>query len=147
MVEFSKTSNGQNLYQEEALTSKIALVEERLKIDVRQVETGTVQIHKKVVSEEVTQEVPVVSEEVLVERKPINQYIENVPTVRVEGDTTIISVVKEVLVVEKRLMLVEELHITKTQIASTTTVTETLRKETIEINRPNSTQENTTTNQ
>lgn len=147
MVEFSKTSNGQNLDQEEALTSKIALVEERLKIDVRQVETGTVQIHKKVVSEEVTQEVPVVSEEVLVERKPINQYIENAPAVRVEGDTTIISVVKEVLVVEKRLMLVEELHITKTQIASTTTVTETLRKEMIEINRPNSTQENTTTNQ
>lgn len=147
MVEFSKTSNGQNLYQEEALTSKIALVEERLKIDVRQVETGTVQIHKKVVSEEVTQEVPVVSEEVLVERKPINQYVESAPAVRVEGDTTIISVVKEVLVVEKRLMLVEELHITKTQIASTTTVTETLRKETIEINRLNPTQENTTTNQ
>lgn len=147
MVEFSKTSNGQNLGQEEALTSKIALVEERLKIDVRQVETGTVQVYKKVVSEEVTQEVPVVSEEVLVERKPINQYVESAPAVRVEGDTTIISVVKEVLVVEKRLMLVEELHITKTQIASTTTVTETLRKETIEINRPNSTQENTTTNQ
>lgn len=147
MAEFSKTSNGQNADQEEALTSKIALVEERLKIDVRQVETGTVQVHKKVVSEEVTQEVPVVSEEVLVERKPINQYVESAPAVRVEGDTTIISVVKEVLVVEKRLMLVEELHITKTQIASTTTVTETLRKETIEINRLNSTQENTTTNQ
>ncbi len=147
MVEFSKTSNGQNLDQEEALTSKIALVEERLKIDVRQVETGTVQVYKKVVSEEVTQEVPVVSEEIQVEHKPINQYVESAPAVRVEGDTTIISVVKEVLVVEKRLMLVEELHITKTQIASTTTVTETLRKETIEINRLNSTQENTTTNQ
>ncbi len=147
MAEFSKTSSGQNIDQEEVLTSKIALVEERLKIDVRQVETGTVQVHKKVVSEEVTQEVPVVSEEIKVEHKSINQYVESAPAVRVEGDTTIISVVKEVLVVEKRLMLVEELHITKTQIASTTTVTETLRKETIEINRLNSTQENTTTNQ
>lgn len=147
MVEFSKTSNGQNIDPEEALTSKIALVEERLKIDVRQVETGTVQVYKKVVSEEVTQEVPVVSEEIQVEHKPINQYVESAPAVRVDGDTTIISVVKEVLVVEKRLMLVEELHITKTQIASTTTVTETLRKETIEINRLNATQENTTTNQ
>lgn len=147
MAEFGKTSNGQNIDQEEVLTSKITLVEERLKIDVRQVETGIVQVHKKVISEEVTQEVPVVSEEIKVEHKPINQYVESAPAVRAEGDTTIISVVKEVLVVEKRLMLVEELHITKTQIASTTTVTETLRKETIEINRLNITQENTITNQ
>ncbi len=147
MAEFSKIPNGQNTDQEEALTSKIALVEERLKVGVQLVETGTVQVHKKVITEEVTQEVPVVSEEIKVEHKPINQYIENVPAIRVEGDTTIISVVKEVLVVEKRLMLVEELHLTKTQIASTATVTETLRKETIEINRLNSTQEHKTTNQ
>ncbi|MGI4750336.1 MAG: YsnF/AvaK domain-containing protein [Janthinobacterium lividum] len=132
------------LAQEETATQKIALIEERLQIDVRQVETGTVQIHKKVISEEVTQQVPVVSEEIIIEHKPINQYIENLPTVRVEGDTTIISVVKEVLVVEKRLLLVEEIHLTKTKIETTATITETLRKDVVEINRTDLTANNTT---
>lgn len=132
------------LAQEETATQKIALIEERLQIDVRQVETGTVQIHKKVISEEVTQQVSVVSEEIIIEHKPINQYIENLPAVRVEGDTTIISVVKEVLVVEKRLLLVEEIHLTKTKIETTATITETLRKDVVEINRTDLTANNTT---
>jgi stress response protein YsnF len=37
--------------------------------------------------------------------------IEAVPDVRWEGDTFIVPVVEEVLVVEKRLVLKEELHI------------------------------------
>lgn len=130
--------------QEELSAQKIALIEERLKIDIQQVETAAVQVHKKVVSEEVTQQVPVVSEEIKIEHKPVNQYIENVPAVRVEGDTTIISVVKEVLVVEKRLLLVEEIHLTKNTTKTLTTVTETLRKDVVEINRTDLTINNIT---
>lgn len=134
-INLSHTVNQPEIADAELAVSKIALVEERLNIDIQKVETGTVQIHKKVVSEQVTQEVPVVHEEVQVERVAINQYVDAAPNVRYQGDTTIISVVKEVLVVEKRLMLVEELHISKKQITSSATVTETLRKEEIEINR------------
>ncbi|RYE29224.1 MAG: DUF2382 domain-containing protein [Sphingobacteriaceae bacterium] len=129
--------------EEESSAKKIALIEEHLKIDVKQVETGLVQLHKKVVSEVVTQQIPVLSEEILIEHKPVNQYIENLPAVRVEGDTTIISVVKEVLVVEKRLLLVEEIHLTKTRTETTATVTETLRKDVVEINRTDLTTNNT----
>ncbi|RYE28866.1 MAG: DUF2382 domain-containing protein [Sphingobacteriaceae bacterium] len=134
----------QEYTQEELSVQKIALIEERLKIDTKLVETGTVQLHKKVVSEVVTQQVPVVSETVLIEHKPVNQYIENLPAVRVEGDVTIISVVKEVLVVEKRLLLVEEIHLTKKRTETTATVTETLRKDVVEINRADLTANNTT---
>jgi len=130
--------------QEETSARKIILVEERLKIDVRQVETGTVQISKKVISEEVTQQVPVLSEEIVINHKPINQYIENIPAVRVEGDTTIISVVKEVLVVEKRLMLVEEIHLTKTKTEKMATVTETLQKDVVDVTRTGLVNKNTT---
>ncbi len=140
-------ANQQNQDHQKPLVSKISLIEERLNIGIRQVETGTVQLHKKIVSEEVTQEVPVIHEEIQVERKAVNQYVEAVPAVRYEGDTTIISVVKEVLVVEKRLMLVEELHIVKNQITSAAIVKETLRKEEIEISRLDPTQENIITNQ
>lgn len=139
--------NQPDLYQKELLTAKIPLIEEQLNVGVRKVETGKVLIHKKVVSEEVSQEVPVTQEEVQIEHVAINQYIETAPATRYESDTTIISVVKEVLVVEKRLILIEELHITKRQVTSNTTVTETLRKEEIEINRVDLTKENKTTNQ
>lgn len=132
--------------QEETPSEKIVLLEERLKIDIEKVETGKIQINKKVVSEEVTQQIPVVSEEILIEHKPINQYVTAVPPVRMEGDTTIISVVKEVLVVEKRLMLVEEIHLSKNKIETIATVNETLQKDKVEISRIDL-KTNTTTNQ
>jgi uncharacterized protein (TIGR02271 family) len=127
---------------QESLVSKIPLIEERLNVGIRKAETGTVQVHKKVVLEQVTREVPVVQEEMQVERVAMNQYVDTAPNVRYDGDTTIISVVKEVLVVEKRLMLVEELHISKKQSTSFATITETLRKEEIEINRIDTSPEN-----
>jgi stress response protein YsnF len=51
-----------------------------------------------------------------VRRVPINQPISAVPPVREEGDTTIISVVEEVVVIERRLMLKEEIHITRVRV-------------------------------
>ncbi|RYY30289.1 MAG: DUF2382 domain-containing protein [Sphingobacteriaceae bacterium] len=120
---------------------KITLLEERLKIDLHKVETGSVQVHKKVISESVSQQVPVVSEEILIEHKPVSRYVETYPAPRTKGDTTIISVVKEVLVVEKRLLLVEEIHFTKTRTTVTTTVSETLRREVAEVNHLDSSQE------
>jgi stress response protein YsnF len=47
----------------------------------------------------------------------------------------IIPVVREVLVVEKRLLLVEELHVTKTQVQKQETQHITLRKEEVIVER------------
>ena len=46
-----------------------------------------------------------------VERVPIGRTIEVVPTISQEGDTTIIPVVEEIVVVERRLVLKEEIRI------------------------------------
>ncbi len=146
-LKIENQTNQHDLHQNELLASNVPLIEERLNIAIKQVETGKVFIHKKVVSEEVSQEIPVTQEEVQIDRVAINQYVETAPATRYDGNTTIISVVKEVLVVEKRLILTEELHITKKQVTSHTMVTETLRKEEIEINRVDLTKENTTNNQ
>lgn len=43
-----------------------------------------------------------------VTRMPIDAEVTTPPGVRVEGDTTIVPVIEEVLVVEKRLILKEE---------------------------------------
>jgi stress response protein YsnF len=55
-------------------------------------------------------------EEVHVRRVPINRVVDGPIPVRHVGDTMIISLLEEVLVVEKRLMLKEELHITKGEV-------------------------------
>jgi len=50
-------------------------------------------------------------ERVEIERVPVGRTVDAVPPVREEGDTTIVPVVQEVVVVERRLVLKEEIHI------------------------------------
>ena len=52
-------------------------------------------------------------ERVEIETIPLGVQIDTVPEVRQEGDTTIIPVVEEQLVVKRRLMLKEEVRITR----------------------------------
>lgn len=117
-------------------TRVIPVIQEELTVEKKTIETGNVRISKKVHEEESVMDVLTTSEEVIVEKKEINQYIDVAPpAIRQEGNVTIISVVKEVLIVEKRLMLVEELHVTKLKTTDSTVIRETLRKEEIEITR------------
>lgn len=112
----------------------IPVIEEKLRIGKRMVETGRVQIAKRVHEEEVEVDFPLDHEEVDVERVTINQYIETPPpAVRYEGDTMIVPVLKEV--VERRLVLVEELHITKRKVQTQTPQKVTLRKEEVTVKR------------
>jgi stress response protein YsnF len=53
------------------------------------------------------------SEEVEIERVPVNEVVDEPPLVREEGDTTIIPLLEEVLVVEKRILLKEEVRVTR----------------------------------
>ena len=46
-----------------------------------------------------------------IERIPIGRLLERSVSIRQEGETVIIPVVREVLIVEKRLPLKEELHV------------------------------------
>jgi len=114
----------------------IPVIEEQLVVGAERVETGRVTITKHVSEEEAVYNGVIRREEARVERKEINQYVETAPLpVRQEGDVTIISVVKEVLVVEKRLMLVEEIHITKHQHEEHEAFSQKLRKEEVSISR------------
>lgn len=124
----------------------ISVVEEQLHVGKKVVETGTVRISKTIHTEESLVEAPLVHDEVSVERVPMNTYIETAPEVRYEGDLMIIPVVQEVVVIEKRLMLVEEIRVLKRQLETTVSQTVSLRKEEIEVTRtenPDQTGENT----
>ncbi|WP_128545243.1 YsnF/AvaK domain-containing protein [Larkinella soli] len=114
----------------------IPVIEERIVVDKQVVETGSVRVSKRVSEEEKTFEIPVLSEEYSVERVPVNQYIETPPeAVRYEGDTMILPVLQEVVVVEKRLLLVEEIRISKNQKMTSASQQVTLRREEVIVDR------------
>lgn len=113
----------------------VPVIEEVLDVERRQVETGRVRIRKHVHERTELIDQPLLRDEVTVTRVPINRVLDQPVGVRQEGDTMIIPVLKEVLVVEKRLMLVEEVHITRqtTEIQQPQEVT--LRREEVVVER------------
>ncbi len=114
----------------------IPVIEEQLQVGKKVVETGSVRVRKIVHEEEVKVETPVVVEKLDIERIPINQYVESAPpAVRYEGDVMIVPILEEVVVVEKRLRLVEELRITKRQEHTQVSQPVILRKEEVIVDR------------
>jgi len=110
-------------------------VEETLQIDKEAVASGTVRIRKTVHAHEEMVDVPLSREEVQVERVPVNRMIEGEVQVRYDGDTMIIPIVEEVLVVETRLMLKEELRVTKRRVTENHPQKVTLRREEATVER------------
>jgi uncharacterized protein (TIGR02271 family) len=96
---------------EEQEVAAIPLVEERVIVGKRQVETGRYRVRISVEEREERVPVELAHDEVEIERVPKNLAVQELPSVRLEGTTTIIPVVEEVVVVEKRLVLVEEIHV------------------------------------
>jgi len=116
--------------------SFIPIIEEELQVEKKTVEKGRVIISKTINEESKILDLPSTNEEVRVERIPINKVIEEMPAaVRYEGNTMIIPVLQEITVVEKKILLVEEIHVTKSTFSSTETKEITLRKEEIKIER------------
>src|SRR5687768_15574699 len=107
----------------------IPLVEERLSVEKRQVEAGRLRVRISVDEREERVPVDLAHDEVEIERVPKNVPVSELPGVRLEGNTTVIPVVEEVVVVEKRLMLVEEIHVRKKTGSTREEIPVTLRSE------------------
>jgi uncharacterized protein (TIGR02271 family) len=92
------------------------VIQEVLDVHTSPVETGRVRIRKIVHEREEIVDPPLVRDEVDIERVPINRIVEGPISMRSEEDTLIIPVLEEVLVVEKRLLLKEEVRTTMRRI-------------------------------
>ena len=107
----------------------IPLVEETATIGKREVLTGRVRVKTVTDTIEELAHADLQRETVEVTRVPIDRMVETAPGIRTEGDVTIVPVLEEVLVVEKRLLLKEELHIRRGVETETVEVPVTLRKQ------------------
>ena len=109
--------------------------EERLNVGTRSEEVGRARLRKYVVSENVTESVPVTREEVRVEREPITDAnVGNAmdgPAISEEEHE--VTLHAERAVVEKEAVPVERVRLDKTTVTDEAQVNEELRKEEIEV--------------
>jgi uncharacterized protein (TIGR02271 family) len=112
--------------------ARMTLSEEELAIQKRQ-STGEVGVQKRVETEHVRETVPVMREEVTVERRPIAAGSNT--EARIEGDEVRIPISQEELTVEKHAVAKEELVVKKNQVQEEQVIEGDLRKERAEITR------------
>jgi uncharacterized protein (TIGR02271 family) len=114
----------------------VRLLEERASIDKRTVTTGKVRVgtHTETVEELVRTVLE--GEEADVVIVELDQMVSGAaPRIRTEDGVTIIPVLEEVLVVEKRLVLKREIRIRKLSTSETVEIPVSLRKQRAEVER------------
>jgi uncharacterized protein (TIGR02271 family) len=122
-------------HSEAAKTTVIPVIEEELDVQKRVVETGKVRVTKEVHERETMVDEPLFHDEVEVERVLIDRVVDAPVPVRYEDDTMIVPIMEEVLVIEKRLVLKEELHIHKRRVETHQPQQVTLRREEVRVDR------------
>jgi len=93
----------------------LPITQEELHVGKRVVETGKgVRLRKTVSEEALTVDEDLIRQDLVVERVVIDRLLDSdiAPQQRYEGDTLVVPVLEEVLIVEKRLRLKEEIRIT-----------------------------------
>jgi len=112
------------------------VLQEEVKIGRRTVEIGKVRVSKRVTERVEEVSAPVLREEVAVERVAVNRYVDGPVQSWMEGDTLVVPVLEEVLVLEKKLVLREEIRITKRFVTTDSPPEEvTLRREDVSVER------------
>lgn len=113
---------------------RIPVVEEELVARTRPEQVGEVDIEKNVVSEQRTIEVPVSHDEVVVERVPENRSVR--PGEHPFQEQTLrVPVTEEEVSAEKRAHVVGEVVVEKEQVTQSQTVSGTVRREEVQVQR------------
>lgn len=123
-------------------TAVLPVVREEVEVTKRREETAKVAVH---ITPHVRQEVvdvPVTDETVEVERIPMNRLIDAPLPIRYEGDLTIVPVFEEVVVIQKQLILKEEIHIKRRQTVRHEKQTVSLRSEEVHVLRSDTPSQN-----
>ena len=95
----------------------IPLYADSISIDRREVEGDTIRLAVQTHTREQVIDEQLAHTRVEIERIPIGRTIDAAPPVRTEGDTIIIPVIEEIAVVERRLVLKEEIVLRRVRTA------------------------------
>lgn len=113
----------------------IPIAEEVVRLDKRETVTGKVRVRTLVDVETEMVRAALATDSVEVTRVPVDRPVDRMPEIRTEDGVTIVPVVEEVLVVEKRLVLKEELHIRRNTHDENVEIPVEIRKHRVEVER------------
>lgn len=108
---------------------------EELLTAVREVDRGNVRIEKSVEHIPVRKDVDLTSDVVNIERVPVDEVFDEKPESRQEGETLVIPVVEEVLVLTTRYRVIEEVRVTRQQEIHTEHIETDLRRELVDVSQ------------
>lgn len=111
----------------------IPVVAEEVRVDTEVREIGRVKITKRVELRDEPIDLEFIRDHVAVERVPVGRPVDAPQDVRYEGDVMIIPVHEEVLVVQKQLVVREELRVRIDRLASREQTSVRLRSEAVTI--------------
>ena len=107
----------------------VPLYAEDVAVSRRQVETSVVRVATVTHSRDHLIKEALTHERVEIEHVPVGRYVDAVPPIREEGDLTIMPIVEEVVVVERKLLLREEVHIRRVRSTEQHVETVQLRRQ------------------
>ncbi|AWB43308.1 hypothetical protein DCC85_03070 [Paenibacillus sp. CAA11] len=114
-------------------SGKLQLKEEQLDVSKNSIKTGEVELHKEVVEEEKTINVPVTREEVVIERKAVQNRESDAPIG--QNETIRIPVREEQVDVNKHTVVTGEVEAHKRKIQETEQVKDSVKREEARVNR------------
>jgi uncharacterized protein (TIGR02271 family) len=114
-------------------TETISLTEEQLAIDVHERDRGVVRIRKEVEVTPVHETVDLRRDDIRIERRQVDQPVDAMREPWHDGETLVVPVYEEVVVADKRLMLREEIRITRKSVTEPLTVDDTVRRHRVDI--------------
>ncbi len=114
-------------------TIRVPVMEEQLNVEKQAHQAGEVQVHKEVVTEQVNIPVEVSREEVVVTRHAVDRDLAPGETTLGGDEVLRVPVMEETVTVTKTPHVVEEIEIGKTRTTEQQTVSDTVRKERVDI--------------
>jgi stress response protein YsnF len=117
---------------------KLPVFREEVQVDKRLVDTGRgVRIHKTVAEHPCHIDERLLRDEVEVSHVPVDRIVplDAAPATRYEGETLVVPILEEVLVVERRVRIKEELRITRTRREEHHAETVMLKSEQVSVER------------
>jgi stress response protein YsnF len=115
--------------------SRIPIVEERATIEKKVVPTGRVRITSKAAERLEMLRDELIAQTVAVERVAVDREVDTPPGIRSEGDVLIIPVIEQRLVVEKRWVVTEELHVRRREHVEVVEIPVELRSTQVSVER------------
>ncbi len=113
----------------------LPVVEERAAVTTHEVDKGGVRVSTEIVTEDETVETELHDQTAELERVRVDRVVEERPEPRLEGDTVVVPILEERVVVTKQLVVTEEVRIKIDEVTRLDKQSIPLAKEKVTINR------------